>query len=204
MNLIVVSFHTGTEPYVTKARRLAESCDKLGVPCWICELPDRDTWVENVSMKAQFMLNTMYRLRRPLLWIDADGYLERRPDLLVDCKEDFGIYAKDRNRREWKPIGRTPQRLPEAWPDTRWFLTGTMFFNDTALSLLLLSRWAAAAAVRRRDYQQLLLQEILSDMDPRPSICWLPETYCSIKGRARPTVVFHDLASCEIRNVVRA
>lgn len=204
MNLTVVSFHTGQEPYVSKSRRLAESCEKLDVPCWIGELPDRGTWIENVSMKAQFLLNTMYYLRHPLLWIDADGYLVRKPDILHQCLEDFGVYAKDRHKRTWKPIGREPQTLPEAWPDTRWFLTGTMFFNNTELSHRLLSRWAEAARSRPRDYQQLLLQEIVANMDPRPSILWLPETYCSIRGRAKPPVVFHDLASCEIRDVVRA
>ena len=46
--MIVVSFHTGAEPYVSLAKRLEESCEKLGLECWIAELPDRGTWIENV------------------------------------------------------------------------------------------------------------------------------------------------------------
>lgn len=201
---LVVSFHTGTEPYVARSERLEESCRKLDIPCAISYLPTKGTWIENVAMKGPFLHKMMEHAQSPLLWIDADGYLVERPHLLMGSEADFAIHAIDRGQRSWKPIGRDVQHLPESWPDTRWFLTGTMFFNNTELGRLLLEEWSLESLKRPRDYQQLLLQEVWSAMDPRPDTTWLPATYCSIKGRSKPPVIYHDFASTEIKNVVRA
>lgn len=201
---LVVSFHTGTEPYVSRTKRLTSSCERLEIDCEIYKLDDTGTWIRNVAMKGPFLHEVMKRQECPLLWIDADGYLVERPELLLNTEADFAIHATDRGKRSWKPIGRDAQHLPDSWPDTRWFLSGTMFFNYTKGALALLEQWSAESARRQRDYQQLLLQEVWSAMDPRPETTWLPATYCSIKGRSKPPVIFHDFASTEIKNVVRA
>lgn len=201
---LVVSYHTGAEPYVSRAKRLAASCERLEIDCEIYKLNDAGTWIQNVAMKGPFLHEVMKRQQCPIMWIDADGYLIERPEQLKGLEADFAIHTTQRNRRTWRPIGRGDQHLPEAWPGTSWFMTGTMFFNNTERGRLLLEKWSAESARRQRDYQQLLLQEVWTSMAPQPETLWLPDSYCSIRGRTRHTVVYHDLASTEIKNVVRA
>ena len=201
----VVSFYSGDPIYAKYAERLEASCRQWGLPHVIAPLVTHlNDWVEITNLKGRFLLHTMRKLARPLLWIDADGELLAEPKLLYDCDADFGVFAKDRGKRKWKPIGRPPMELPELWPDElggKWFLSGTVFLNNTRGAMELLDCWASLAAADMRGYEQYQLQEAWCET--RPNTIWLPETYCQIR-RAKPdTVIRHDLASCQQQGVVR-
>jgi hypothetical protein len=208
---LIVSFHTGQEPYTSYARSLADSCAAFELDCLIQELPDQGTWIENVALKGPFMRRCMRRFDQPLLWIDVDGRIVAEPKLLYGMDADFAIYAVKREWN-WKPVGRERMSLPEAWPrelGPRWFLTGTMLVNRTAAAKDLLERWAETSMARPRDYQQLLLQEVWC-MLPALRTMWLPQGYCKISGfrwhdgEPMMTVIAHDLASSQLESCVRA
>lgn len=194
----VVSFHTPDERYTKYAERLAESCKRHNVPFVITPMRNHfPTWVEMVSLKPHVMLKTMEMTGQPVCWVDCDAVINKPLQLLNETQASFAIYAKDRKKRAWKPVGRPqPCELPETWPkdDTRWFMTGTVFVNNTPGGIAFLSEWAARAAENRRGYQMLICQQAWCDT--LPSTLWLPETYCSVYGRAKPPVISHDLASC--------
>lgn len=199
MTLTVVSFHTRDERYTRYAERLRQSCGANGMPFLILPLSGLGSWVETVSLKAKFMRNCLDQVKGPILWIDADGVVVKLPSLLVDpgAKEiDFAIHAKDRKRREWRPIGREMQVLPDEWPkdDTRWFMTGTIYVNNTNPGRTFLRDWERLATAEPRAYQMLLCQRAWCMCKPRSY--WLPETYCDIYGRSKHPVIMHDLASC--------
>ncbi len=200
VTLTVVSFHTPDARYTKYAERLRQSCGKLGMPFLIVEMPKRfDTWVEMVSLKAQFMRHAMAEIDGPILWVDADGVLVQRPELLIGTDVDFAIYAKDRRKRAWRPIGRELEALPDEWPfhDHRWFLTGTVFVNNTNPGRTFLRDWERLATDEPRSYQQLVCQRAWCLC--RPETMWLPESYCDIYGRSNKSVIMHDLASCRGR-----
>ena len=198
MTLKVVSFHTLDERYTKFAERLSASCKAVNQPYVIMPMKQHfPTWVEMVSLKPLFMLRAMRILAMPLVWIDCDAVLKAPLDLLQGIDVDFAIYAKKRKGRRWHPIGRVGAlELPKTWPenDFRWFLTGTVFVNNTAGGMDFLREWVRRADEDRRGYQQLICQEAFCAV--QPNTLWLPESYCSINGRARPTVIYHDLASC--------
>gem|GEM_PF-3036275 len=198
MTLTVVSYHTPDERYSKYAERLRQSCGKLGMPFLIVEMAQHyDTWVEMVSLKPQFMRKAMTKLDGPILWVDADGVLVQRPELLIKntAEVDFAIYAKDRQKRSWRPIGRELQVLPDEWPfhDTRWFLTGTLYVNNTNPGRTFLRDWERLSVAEPKAYHQLLCQQAWCMCKPRT--VWLPQTYCDIYGRSKHPVIMHELAS---------
>jgi len=198
----VVSFHTPDPIYSDYARRLAESCRAHNLPYTIVSLDCQGLdWVEITLLKPSFLLHCMRIHACPLLWIDADGYVAAPPAALSHAP-DFGIYAHERRKRSWTPIGRGVETLPETWPDTRWFLSGTVFVRNTKPAIDLLLAWKRLAREQPRGYEQLLCQYAWCEV--RPNTLWLPETYCSIYGRAKPPVICHDLASRRRRGVRRA
>ena len=196
MTLTVVSFHTRDEKYTQYAERLRQSCGKNGMPFLILPMNGLGTWVETVSLKAKFMRHAMDQVKGPILWIDADGVVVERPTMLVeDTDVDFAIHAKDRKRRSWRPIGREMEELPDEWPkdDTRWFMTGTIYVNNTNPGRTFLRDWERMATAEPRAYQMLLCQRAWCMC--RPRTLWLPQTYCDIYGRSKNPVVMHELAS---------
>ncbi len=197
VSLTVVSFHTPDERYSTYAERLRQSCGKLGMPFLIVEMAQYyDTWVEMVSLKPQFMRHAMTKTNGPILWVDADGVLVQRPEALMPPWDiDFGIHAKDRRHRSWRPIGRELETLPDEWPfeDTRWFMTGTIFVNNTGPGQTFLRDWERLATAEPKAYQMLLCQRAWCMCKPRT--VWLPETYCDVYGRSKNPVIMHELAS---------
>ena len=196
VTLTVVSYHTPDERYTTYAERLRQSCGKLGMPFLIVEMPPYyDTWVEMVSLKPQFMRRAMAQLNGPILWVDADGVLVQRPEVLMKTDVDFAIYAKDRGKRAWRPIGRELETLPDEWPfdDTRWFMTGTIFVNNTGPGQTFLRDWETLATAEPKAYQMLLCQKAWCMCKPRTA--WMPETYCDVYGRSKHPVIMHELAS---------
>jgi len=208
---LVVSFHTGQEPYAGYALTLADSCAGLGLDCRIEQLPDRGTWVENVSLKGRFLRDCMRRFDRPLLWVDVDGRIIAQPRLLFGTDADFAVHAVRRDW-QWQPVGRELLSLPAAWPrelGPRWFLTGTVYINRSAAGKALLDLWSERAAARPRDYQQLLLQQAWCEL-PGLETLWLPQGYCKINGfrwhAGEPTtpVIVHELASSQLESCVRA
>lgn len=207
---LVVSFHTGREPYASYAAALAESCRQIGLDVHIARRPDRGSWVENVALKGPFMRSCMERFRRPLLWIDVDGRVVQAPEALYGAEEDFAIHAVTRNWN-WRPVGRSLMALPESWPrelGPKWFLTGTVFVNRTPGGRELLERWAQRSQARPRDYQQLLLQEVWCGLNHLRTR-WLPQGYCKIngfrwrEGETEDVVIAHDLASGQLATCVR-
>ena len=196
----VVSFYAGDPVYTEYASRLEKSCVEHGVEHLIVPLTTQVTdWVELTNLKARFILATMLQLQKPLLWIDADGMLMTRPTLLDDCEADFAVYAKPRPN-PWQPIGRERMHLPTKWPaklGSKWFLSGTVFFNSTAGGVTILHRWASMAREDSRAYEQYQLQEAWCDT--RPNTLWLPEKYCQVRRTKPDTVIRHDLASTKLK-----
>ncbi len=197
----VVNYYTSQDPYPKYAAKLRESCAALKVPCMSVELKDTGRWVSNCAIKGPFMLNCMRILSRPILWIDADAELKKRPDLLRDIEVDFGVYSFGGERKR-KACGRVVN-LPDDWPDPpKWFNSGTIFINNTLGGMDLLYKWAHLCRLDDGQWDQWTLQQAWCDI--RPSTVWLPQSWCAIKGRCKgDPVVFHHLASTTQKGIDR-
>lgn len=122
MNVTVVSFYTPTWDYPAHARRLAAECDILGLPRRIVQRPDAGSYLANTRQKPAVILEALRELGTPVLWLDADGSILRRPDALRGDVDFMGRRMPLHRRRIWH--------------------VGTMFFNATTPALGLLEDWA--------------------------------------------------------------
>lgn len=202
---LIISFYAGAECYGKYADRLRHSCKVLGLETLIMKLDTRLTdWVEITNLKGRFIRKVMREMTRPLLWVDVDAEVLKEPVALYDVEADFGVYAKPR-KWKFKPIGRQMLDLPDGWPQQLgplWFLSGTLYFNNTSGAMELLDCWNIAAKANMRAYEQYQLQECWCET--RPNTFWLPECYCQVRRGKPDTVIRHDFASVKQKGVVRA
>lgn len=159
---LVISFFTPDSIYETEAQDLAASCKKLGLPYQILEISCAGKWVRNLYQKPKFILEKLKELKKPLLWIDADGIIVKRPLLFQTLICDFAVRID-----------------PEADESHQWKVdTATMFIRYTEAAIDLLERWINRC---EKDTDHLRDQEHLRDVlfqeTPRSSIESLPIGY---------------------------
>jgi hypothetical protein len=86
MTPTIVSFFTrgnDGDYYVRHAERLRRECAALGVPVWIKEVEwEGRPWIEMLRMKPMVILEALEVTRGPVFWIDVDGSVLRRMDLI--------------------------------------------------------------------------------------------------------------------------
>ncbi len=185
---LIVSFYTAGTPYKEEAQRLIDSCNSVGVPHYVCEIPSLGSWEANCALKPSFLLAMWRDKRGPFLWVDADAILHRRPDLLINAACDFAIHKVD------------------LWE----FASGTVFFNNTPLAGLLLQRWEALCRCYPHIWDQRLLDAAWEElMREHPLVTqWLPVAYTLIYDRPEAAttkqlpVIVHHQASRRLKSVV--
>jgi hypothetical protein len=116
----VISFYTPNWLYSDHAKRLTRECELLGLDYLIEERPDAGDYLANCRQKPAFIAYALRKLDRPVLWIDVDGSIYRRPDLLDAPGVDFAAKRKPSNcTRIWHVCALyfTPNALPfvDAW-----------------------------------------------------------------------------------------
>jgi hypothetical protein len=202
--LTVVSFYTDGR-YAEYAQQLISSCDRFNIPHHVLKLEDQGRWVLNCAMKGPFMHRMMQRLKRPLLWVDADGTIEQHPVLLFNPVEDFAVRAEP-GQRTHRPVGREVRSLPANWPAAlppMWFNTGTIYFAATEKALDILQVWDQLCTARPTDWDQWSLQQAWCDT--QPNTLWLPQGYCRIhkmgwkSGEEQSVVIRQGLASVDLK-----
>lgn len=118
----VISFYTPSWEYSKYAIKLKKNCRRLGLLHHIVEKPDTGNWLENTRIKPRFIYEALQELKRPVLWIDVDGSILRKPDLLKEYPYDFAARPKPKGH-------------------SRIWHVGTMFFNYTEPCLNFLRIW---------------------------------------------------------------
>lgn len=119
---VIISFYTNTWEYPKYAELMKKSCERLKLEYHIKEMPDTKNWLNNTRIKPKFILDSLKELKKPVLWIDVDGTLRKRPDLLKGCKYDFAARPKPKGQ-------------------SRIWHVGTMFFNYTDKCLNFFDAW---------------------------------------------------------------
>ncbi len=187
MRPIVINFFTANTPYEEEAKRLVASCRALGLECHSEPLPTRGDWVANCGCKPRFVLEAWRKLRRPVLWLDADAIVRARPALLDGAGCDFAVHKID------------------GWQ----FASGTIFFNQTPLAEQLLERWVEISAAQPGLWDQVTLDQAWEDLVLNAPLetLWLPDTYTKIFDRpshfpADAVVIEHFQASRRLKKVV--
>lgn len=118
---LIVSFYTRDWEYPQHAVRLARECVALGLDFRIDERPSAGGYLENCCLKPYF-IRDMLKLGRPILWIDVDGSIIRRPVFFDGLDVDFAARKMAAGRaRTWH--------------------VGTMFFRPTPAMIAFVDKW---------------------------------------------------------------
>jgi hypothetical protein len=176
----VVSFYTDDWEYPQYAEKLKQDCSRLGLRKYIIRKEDSGGWLANTRLKPIFILESLMRLREPLLWIDVDGSLLKMPELL---QSGHGIDIAIRP----KPKGRS----------RKWHV-GTMYFNYTSATIGFLQEWCEHIK-GHKESDEVSLNQMWAEDNPvfkELRICELPPEYFQMLRASQPeplrkTVIAH-------------
>lgn len=97
----LISFYTNDWKYPKYAEMLRNQCDEFNIPYVIEELKSTKSYLKNTCLKPQFILDKLKELKSPILWVDVDACILKRPDCFdFEINGDFAAkrMSPDRNR----------------------------------------------------------------------------------------------------------
>lgn len=122
---LIVSFFTPDWEYEAHSRRLARECDDLGLEHRIERKESRGGYIQNSCIKPFFIRDCLREEKRPVLWVDVDGSIFKKPVFFLD--ENFDFQARKMDPRYRRRI---------------WHV-GTMWFNPTPATLSFVDAWCS-------------------------------------------------------------
>ena len=172
---LLISFYTKDWIYPDHARRLEAECQELGLDYWIAQLPSTKSYLRNTCLKPQFILNCF--ADRPLLWVDVDASIYRRPDFFLETGWDFQAkrIRSETRRRTWH--------------------VGTMYFEPNETTRAFMLDWINNLKVT----DESALEQTWRHWQDRLKTREIPETYFEIQPD-KPTmecVIYHRLSRGE-------
>lgn len=179
----IISFYTNDWTYPAHAERLKKECDAIGINSLIEELPTTGSYLKNTCMKPQFILDKLNEIKSPVLWVDVDGSIYKKPELIdmLDC--DFAAKRMSAER-------------------SRTWHVGTMWFNYTPRMIHFLESWIKNIGVIS---DESALEKTWSEMSGLISTYDLPPEYFHIIRRTREipkdTVIAHRISDGESKKL---
>lgn len=164
VNPIYVCYHTGGN-YERHAAELVESLARLNLAYDVWQKPDTGKWAHNCAMKPQFIAEMQERYPgRPLVYLDADARVRRRPDLLHAMAPGVDLACHYLDKSE--------------------LLSGTLYIGGTIGAVELVQAWHERCRNNPDVWDQRHLQDTVAAGDW--TIEYLPESYCRIFDRQKP------------------
>lgn len=180
-NFIVVSMYTPDDIYIEAVGNLVLSLDKFGIPHSVVRIDDRGSWEKNCQAKVDVILSELVSTDKNVVWVDADAQFTRYPDLFDSLVCDVGYYYL---------------------PETREYLSGTLFFSNTAKTKEFLTRWRDLNFTNTL-WDQVNMKSVLMEMGEGLSEYRLPVEYCKIFDnkwqKCSDPVIVHYQASRKVR-----
>jgi hypothetical protein len=175
---VFISFHTPNGNYPGLAVQLRRSLERFALEHDIHCVPSFADWSQGCRFKSSFILQMLFKHRRPVVWMDVDTEVVNYPELLFG-PEDFAIYNwfADSNHHLEEAIGRGE------YSGSLLCSGGVQKWGYTAPALELLMRWIAGFAThdwKRGD--DLVLDAVFSQHRPPVRPLWLPKTYNRMAG----------------------
>ena len=158
-NYTVISFYTQDWEYPRYAAKLAADCQRLGIDHLIEELPSSNDYLKNCNKKPGFILNKLQKIKRPVLWMDADGTICDRLDALDD--PDIMRYDIAGNVATW---------------DHDKIHVGSLWFNFTQAAIDVLTKWKSHLEIADYD-DDVGFNRVLDSCKDSTKIFALPQEY---------------------------
>ena len=119
---LVVSFYTDDWDYPAHAERFRFECHNLKLRHRVDRLDSAGGYLQNCRMKPFFIRECLKEEKAPILWVDVDGSILRKPVWFDGLDADFAArLMPDHRARTWH--------------------VGTMWFNYTPKALAFIDKW---------------------------------------------------------------
>lgn len=178
MNFTVISFYTKDWYYEHYSKELKEDCKRLGLNFKIEELPSTGSYLKNCCLKPQYILDKLLETKAPVLWVDVDGKILKKPIFFDALEKDVDFAARKMSRYR-----------------KRTWHVGTMWFNYTPAMIAFLESWIlntggiSDESGLEKAWRLNKLSLITSD---------IPEEYFIIEPKSKMipqnTVIFHRIS----------
>lgn len=188
---LIISFYTPDWLYPKHAARLKRECQRLNLRYRIEPRKSAGGYLQNTCIKPYFIREMLKSSKRPVLWIDVDGSILKRPIFCENLSVDFAA-----------------RKMP-IYRKKIWHV-GTMFFNYSANALNLVDRWCEEAGswsdetaldnVWKRDLEKEVLSEDDFEKTLDLTFTEIPRTYFELARKAsyKPTsqtVIYHRISN---------
>lgn len=96
-NAVVVSFYAGDPYYAEAAARLRARLDTLGMEHDIVglEVPADADWIDICRRKIAFYRDMLLKHERPIIWMDVDSEILRRPEAMLRSQADITCFLRN-------------------------------------------------------------------------------------------------------------
>lgn len=138
---LIVSYYTNDWEYPEHAKRLRSECVALGLEHFIIEVESKNSYIKNCCLKPFFIRNCLNTFDRPVLWVDVDGSILKKPDFFLDTNWDFQARRMGPDRKRMYHVGTiwvnyTPQalRFVDAWCERTGDMTDESSLDQTLKS----------------------------------------------------------------------
>lgn len=189
MNFLVIGFYTPDCDYQERAEHMKETVEAQGLRCEIREMSHERRrgkktmpWVANCALCPTFIRQMMEEYpNTPILYLDADASMVKRPALFLDEPIDYDIAAPFLTNRCVR----------------NELISNTLFFNNTEVARTIVEMWELLQKERLekmflgeypRPYKEAWDQRVLQDtlkVIPEAKILKLPWEYAKIDRTSR-------------------
>lgn len=168
---VLVSMYS--DAFAPRAEVLVRSCRAHGIAHEVVRIEPAE-YRRTIASKPRFMLDALRRLRRPIVYVDADFEVMEYPALFDNpAGTDFMVY-------NW--YADPSNGMDQYWPDVLLCSSGVMYWNHTPGALRLLKEWCAMASANPGCADDQILDRVFNGGHHvrRMSCRWLPRSYLRI------------------------
>ena len=181
MQTEVISFYSDIDSktyYSDHAKRFHEECQRLNIPHEVSNIPSQGSYQNNCLVKPKFIYSRLTEHQRPLLWLDIDTFIFKRPEVFDGFKNlgvNIGVAGND------------PKNLITIKASPLWFN-----FNSETLDFL--RTWIQHCEFVRStkgsvfDHETFI--QCLHNYSKHKKIAVLGEDYCVWPGKQNANTIF--------------
>ncbi|KKL20958.1 hypothetical protein LCGC14_2450270 [marine sediment metagenome] len=192
--MIFISYYTENTPYEEVMNtHLLPSLKKWDLRYDIISTRDKGSWQFNTGYKSTFIKEMLLKHKEDVCFIDADGTIEKYPDLLFNIPEEYDIAI---HQLDWFLFWRGELDNPH-----RELLSGTMVIKYKDSALLLIDEWIKQVGIQASIKEQKVLDSMVAS-NKNYKVYDLPPSYCAILKRdgglpkyiGEPVVLHHQVS----------
>lgn len=196
----IVSYYTEKTPYEEEVQNLIASCAHYGLETAIEGVPSFGTWELNCAYKPFFLLKKINELKKPILWVDADGVFLYPPRLIPSFESDLAV--------------RMDSELPDDHQSK--VISSTIFINYTPAAIKLLKLWGIECQKEILNpkrtlefWDQIALRDAILKAPQGIRITTLPLSYSKIYdhpddcAKVANPIIEHFQASRRFKNLIK-